>query len=377
MLSMLSESERSSVPIQDATKSEGSKLDESKLDELDSLVKQSQDKIVLFAGCGGGYDLFGALPLMFRMQRAGVKEVVLTNFSFTDPQSLERLVELDLAKKWNPFMYEVKGYPQHDGGDDLVSKTFCPEARLAQELKQSVFAILIHENPTLTQLEECYQLILKHWHVEMLFLCDGGCDVLLTGAEEELGTPTEDMMHLFVMAGLVAPKVDQPLGQPISKEGKDQKGQIKKYVIAVGVDVDMGHRVKDEDLTQRLEDLTQDLIFAWQYDVKHDDVSRYVDIVSSCQPVNSTVQSLVIAAAEGHTGFYTPPHLKARIGQNRVSLSKRVATLYCYPLDVIAKGCLYLHLLEGKQDTEQVDDLIGDFHSKLRGTDPKEWISCG
>ena len=30
----------------------------------------------------------------------------------------------------------------------------------------------------------------------MLILCDGGCDVLLTGAESGLATPVEDMSHL-------------------------------------------------------------------------------------------------------------------------------------------------------------------------------------
>ena len=39
-------------------------------------------KTVLLAGCGGGYDIFGGLPLYFALQNAG-KTVHLANLSFT------------------------------------------------------------------------------------------------------------------------------------------------------------------------------------------------------------------------------------------------------------------------------------------------------
>ena len=40
-------------------------------------------KNVLIAGAGGGFDVFGGLPLYFWLKRAG-KQVHLANLSFTD-----------------------------------------------------------------------------------------------------------------------------------------------------------------------------------------------------------------------------------------------------------------------------------------------------
>eukprot|EP00438_Fugacium_kawagutii_P033965 Skav229530 [mRNA] locus=scaffold451:123368:126989:+ [translate_table: standard] len=65
---------------------------------------------------------------------------------------------------------------------------------------------------------------------DALVLCDGGCDVLLTGAETGLATPVEDMAHL---------KAVLPLDIP------------EKYIMALGANVDCGHGVVQAELDRR------------------------------------------------------------------------------------------------------------------------------
>lgn len=47
---------------------------------------------------------------------------------------------------------------------------------------------------------KAYEYILQKHNVHVAYLVDGGCDVLLSGDETELGTPVEDMMHLKALS---------------------------------------------------------------------------------------------------------------------------------------------------------------------------------
>ena len=53
------------------------------------------------------------------------------------------------------------------------------------------------------------------------------------------------------------------------------------------------------------------------------------------------MQSLVLAAMEGHRGCFTPPHLRHRI-VSTVSLSEQTKTLYLFHLNKVASEVLYL-----------------------------------
>jgi hypothetical protein len=293
-------------------------------------------KTVALAGCGGGYDIFGALPLYFEMVDQ-VGPVILINFSFTDEQSFQVAADHGFAKRFSPYLYRVDRFEPQDG----ISQSYFPEARLATCLATPVYAILIHTNPTLSDLKHAYSIILAEAPIDCIYLVDGGCDVLLRGSEVELGTPVEDMMHLKVIHELDI---------------------AEKYVMAVGVDIDMAHRVTLQDLDNRLRDLEPFLIRKWEWTVADQAVSQYCHVFRKCQPINSIVHSLVVAAIEGHVGPFVPPHLLPRITENRVSLTPRVCTAFVYPLARIASEVLYLERMQDNMNTEQVDDLISEFH---------------
>lgn len=229
----------------------------------------------------------------------------------------------------------------------VFSNRFFPEAHLASCLQHSVYCILIHENPSVADLKECYRLMAAaEGPIDQLYLIDGGCDVLLTGAEPELGTPVEDMMHLQTIRHLDAVK--------------------DKYVMAVGVDVDCAHGVREQDLVARLDALAAHKLLEWRWSLDQPSVARrYRDVLSKCQPVNSIVQSRIVASCEGRRGLYTPAHLRARIGENKVALSARVCTAFVYPVRVVADAVLYLDQIQDSMTSDDVDALISRVHTSV------------
>ncbi|AYV77728.1 MAG: hypothetical protein Edafosvirus1_59 [Edafosvirus sp.] len=304
------------------------------------MFKHLENKVVIISGSGGGADLFGGLPLYFEIIKTA-KKVILANFSFTDEQSCEVSAEQKCAKKFNKYLYKIHKYEDHEG----ISKKCFPEARLASCLSHDVYAILIHDTLTVKDIEICYLDIIKEeGDVDYIYLVDGGIDVLLTGNEKGLGTPVEDMMHLKAVNLL------------------DIK---EKYVMAVGVDIDIAHGVHLDDLETRLKQLEPIKILEWKWDLKQSSVAKYKEIVSICQPVNTIVQSLIVASLDGHVGNYTPDHLKVRIDKNIIPLNSRICTAFVYPLLNIANDVIYLDKIKMDMNTDQVDDLISEIHPEI------------
>ncbi|CAE7220240.1 unnamed protein product [Symbiodinium sp. CCMP2592] len=72
----------------------------------------------------------------------------------------------------------------------------------------------------------------------------------------------------------------------------------EKYVAALGVNIDCGHGVVQEELDQRLVDMQCSGTMICSYPLSmHDAPAVYfTDVVSQCAPTHSVVQSLVVAA---------------------------------------------------------------------------------
>jgi hypothetical protein len=78
---------------------------------------------VILAGCGGGYDIFGAVPLMVELLEEG-REVFLASLSFCYLNGLDGAIQNPNV----PNMYEVPG-------SAAVQNVYCPEAWLSKWLK--------------------------------------------------------------------------------------------------------------------------------------------------------------------------------------------------------------------------------------------------
>lgn len=230
-----------------------------------------KEEITIIAGCGGGYDVFGGLPLYNKLRIRG-ERVILLNFAFTNELHLEMYGEM-LHKK----LFKVRPNTMYDCN-------YFPEARLATELNDDVYAIPCH-SVTISEITAAYQYLTHKFSVKALYLVDGGCDALMTGSEEELGTPVEDMMHI---------KAVMPL-------------QIsEKFVLAVGVCVDKGHGITETDLQKRLADLKGCCVSQHVWKLADKNVDFYSKTFLNCDPAGSIVHSLINAALMGEEGYFVP-----------------------------------------------------------------------
>src|SRR6185503_6307870 len=91
---------------------------------LDHLVTKAlgDAKRVLVAGCGGGYDVLGAVPLRHALRAAGI-EVHLASLSFAYLNGLAHAVQDNRV----PNLYAV-------GAAAATTRAYCPEAHLAEFL---------------------------------------------------------------------------------------------------------------------------------------------------------------------------------------------------------------------------------------------------
>ena len=81
---------------------------------------------VLLAGCGGGYDVMGAIPLLFELIAEG-KKVSLFSYSFTALHRLENAEQMSECGA----LYSVPGAAASDG-------IYCPEAWIAKWMSQQL-----------------------------------------------------------------------------------------------------------------------------------------------------------------------------------------------------------------------------------------------
>ncbi len=297
---------------------------------------------VIIAGCGGGYDIFGGLPLYSQLQSNGHSNIILTNWSFTSVSTLIKYgLEISLC------LFKIQYDPLFDApicSDDV----YFPEWYLSKQLNQPIYAFSDPES--ITQLTEAYLHLINataQGQVGSIYLVDGGCDVILSGSESELATPVEDMMHLCAIKDLPIPN---------------------KYVQIIGANADIGDGVIQSDIDRRLVQLSDQkiLIKSEVWDLKQSEVQYYAQTLTQCQPERSIVQSLILASLQGHEGYYTPTNLVPRIGQSVVPISVITRTLYTFNLERLISTILYLPLIDYSMNSDQVDELIMKFQAMLK-----------
>jgi hypothetical protein len=138
---------------------------------------------VLLAGCGGGYDVLGAVPLRHALVEAGVG-VELASLSFAYLNGLAGARQDDTV----PNLYAV-------GGDAATEAAYCPEAWLARWLGAE-HVVWSFDKTGVRPLARAYRTLIERLAIDAIVLVDGGIDAVLRGDETSLGTPSEDLASL-------------------------------------------------------------------------------------------------------------------------------------------------------------------------------------
>lgn len=199
---------------------------------------------------------------------------------------------------------------------------------------------------TVDQITEFYTNLLKMKNiskVDRFYLVDGGCDVLLKGTETNLATYVEDMMHLKTIKNLM--------------ENNDLFINCSFNVCALGLNVECGHGVKENELIERLKEMEENNIMIKKelLDLSQDKTKFYYDTMLKCNPGHSLVQSFVLCALDGKTGFIVPEYENVRIGRNRyVNVSDLTKTYVMCDGIRLANSIVYLHRITNEMTSEEV-----------------------
>lgn len=299
---------------------------------------------VIVAGCGGGYDAFGGVPLVSALHAMG-KRTLLANLSLTDARTL------NAATGCSPLPGCTRAFVVQPDFARAAGPYFA-EAELANAVGQPVLALRCSGALRAAHVADAYRCAaatVLQARNPGLCLVDGGCDVLLTGEEAGgLGTPTEDMTHLLAAV---------TLGWPAT------------FVGAVGWNVDVGHGVDEAALRARVEGLRESSAVvratwhAWH--AADPNVAAYLAVLDSpyVTPSNTIVQSLVAAAVRGCRGRQVPQCLAGRLPAEDtvVALSDLTRTWLCLPASTLAAQVAYFCKLSADMMVCQVDDVVSDW----------------
>ncbi len=151
---------------------------------------------ILLAGAGGGYDVYGALPLLHELRAAG-KEVHLANYSFVDPRLATRYAKASEVVL-EGLLVGVRG-PVHR------SARYFPEGHLSEWLvahggyERPIWLI---DKRGVPGVKAAYRALVDRLALDAIVLCDGGVDSLMRGDEEGAGTYVEDTISIAAVAEL-------------------------------------------------------------------------------------------------------------------------------------------------------------------------------
>ncbi|AYV76758.1 MAG: hypothetical protein Terrestrivirus15_1, partial [Terrestrivirus sp.] len=180
---------------------------------------------------------------------------------------------------------------------------------------------------------------------------DGGCDSVLFGVEEDLATPVEDMMTVYLV-------------NKFKKEGTIENA----YLTCLGTNIEL---INHQDFIKNVEKIKEsnglvnsinlkNLDSTQNLGINKDDVDRYVNLFKSCNTNNSIINSSIVASIEGQNGRYENPLLKNRISlkENFPFLNEQTSILWIFDLEIVAKNIIYLDQLDVLKDMDDIDAFV-------------------
>jgi hypothetical protein len=288
-----------------------------------------RNKNILILGCGGGYDIFCGLPLYFEL--INNNNVNLASFSFTNKNDLKKFESI------TQNCYKVNAKNHHI--DDNI---YFPEYKLSKCINSNIYCINTHT--TISIYENAIRTLIIKDNIDIVIIADGGCDSILSGKEEDLATPVEDMMTVFVINKL-----------------KKEKNIYDAYLICLGTTVEL---INKEDFKINLESIKEKNGLIYKISLKdnrdYDPIKKYVDIFKQCDTSKSIINSSIIASIEGHIGRYVNPMLYGRIScdHNFPFLDDGTSIMWIFDLEIIANHIIYLTEFDKLDDNEDIDAFI-------------------
>ena len=283
-----------------------------------ALERLKNCRSVLIAGSGGGFDVFAGLPVLFWLEKHGVK-TTLANLTF---------INLDgVGEPWLlPGLKQISA-------DSAVSSGYAPEKHLCGWFAQrgAPRSIYCFSKTGARPLRAAYGEIIEHHHIDGLLLVDGGTDSLLRGDEQFLGTPHEDMLSLAAVRGLELEH---------------------KMLASIGFGIDSYHGVCHAHVLEAIAGLIASGGYLGSFGLVAEmpEVRDYLDalthVVAQPEQRPSIVNASIAAAAEGTFGRIDPT---GRTGGETFWINPLMSQYWFFTVEAIARRSRYLDSLEGTE----------------------------
>ena len=305
------------------------------------------DTVFLLAGCGGGYDCFTGLPLYFSLMNR-YKNVHMVNLSFS--KHLDKFPRLAIDR----CCFVVNSTVASQLADERSEN--CCEYMLSQQIQAPVYCF---RDEGLVKYRASFESLVRTLGANVVILCDGGCDSIMTGREPELGTPVEDVMSMLAVHSL-----------------QNQGLITHALLLLLGATVDTFVEIRRQDFFANLQQLSKDLIETAKLAKEQPEVQRYIQVFESCEPWRSIVNASICASLDGLTGSGVLPPLILKYPQfnrtldpDRFLLDDYVRTYYLFSLSPVLSRIVYLDLIEHLDDSDDIDRVIMDFHMQQHKTE--------
>jgi hypothetical protein len=287
---------------------------------------------VLVAGCGGGYDVLGAVPLVAALEARGV-DVHLASLSFCYLSGLAGAVQ----DADHPNLYEV-------GADAVSAVAYCPEAWLARFLearrggRRSIWCL---DKTGVAPLAAAYRALVARLGVDAIVLVDGGIDALLRGDETSLGTPSEDLASLAAVASLDEVPV--------------------RLLACVGLGAELRDGIPHAQVLERIAELTRlgGFLGASSLVAGAAETDLYLDAVADvfanqAAIKQSHVHAVITAACRGEFGSGRPAAADVDAPAPHVWLNPLMALFWFFDATTVAASHLFLRELAGTESIWEV-----------------------
>lgn len=287
-------------------------------------------RTVLFAGAGGGFDVYAALPLALALHAQGAR-VHFANLTFTYLGGTDAQLLAPHLARVTP---QTRGEPR-----------YCPERSLARWLESAGLEPCVYafEKVGVAPLRAAYATLVERLQPDAVVLVDGGTDLLMTGDEAGLGTPEEDMTSLAAVAGLPLPV---------------------KLAACIGFGVDAYHGVCHAHFLENVAALEREGGFLGSFSVPRASAEgqSFLDAVARANLEHlqrpSIVNNSIAAAVRGQFG---DQHFTPRTAGSELFINPLMAQYWTFELEAVAARVRYLDALEDTQSIFEVSQRIEAF----------------
>lgn len=285
---------------------------------------------ILISGIGGGFDVYGGLPLYYTLQKLG-KNIFLANYSFTNfsvavEQGHAQVINQNLLIANPDFDSQIEYYPE-----GYLSKWF----KVA--FNEDVPVYMFNKTGT-NPLLKSYQYIIDAHKIDLIILIDGGVDSLNTGAETGHGTIIEDTISIAALA-------------PIEN--------VKKIIMCVGYGTEVEEKVCGYNVLMNMSNLIKNNGFIGSCSlVKDSNNFRYYKnacmYAFSQQQLQKTshIHRRILPSVDGEFGNF---HLTDEDLATEIFISPLMSICWFFKFDAVF---LYNKLIPHVSDSELFFDVV-------------------